>query len=191
MLLFPAVVFHLFHHFSFGAAEPDFGTIRVYSDTICKQTEGNAISIALGACYDVGRGVAVIPDSFPDCNGGQSTLHISDLPSCQPPSMWPYVTSSLVNTCVFLSTNSDIGSAWFTCNQQTVQEPGAPTAVQIPQSTKPGSVSGDPGGLGLSDKIGLGVGLGVGIAGIVIGIITLKYTRQTAVRDDPPPYSKV
>jgi hypothetical protein len=202
------------------------GSIQLYLDDDCTDSTGASISLMADACYNTDQAVAIAALSLPPCASGRPILTISDYSDCERPSILPLVSSGNIRDCLFFPTGSDIGSAAFQCVREvttvpdhpsdTTSSPNPPVSTHVSSttttpttiahgSTQP-SQSSFPsgGGLGLSDKISLGVGIGFGLPAVLFAALAwwnnwweirearthpqLVFNPPNIPRDDPPPY---
>lgn len=195
------------------------GAVKVFNDNGCNQVLKSISTLSVNSCFNTGEALAISVVEFPPCTDGQATLYISDQKQCGRPSIWPMSSTSVEGECLSFPTGAGIESAAFQCSsngddtastsieafstpvprESQVYGSETPTsflsATTISTETPLASASTAPtknGGLDESDKIGIAIGLSLGIAGLILALITLKYTRQTAVGmgEPPPAYSR-
>lgn len=213
-----AVVILLLARPSAAATDPS-GAVKIFSDNGCAQAVKSLSALSVNSCFNTGQALAISVEKFPHCTDGQAGLYISDQKQCGRPSIWPMSSTSMIGECLSFPTGAEIESAAFQCSSTdddtastaksgssvavpkasqvfgsespTPTPSGGITSTEVPLATATTAPTKD-GGLDEGDKIGMAVGLSLGIAGLIIAMITLKYTRQAAVSmgEPPPAYSR-
>lgn len=185
-------------------SQPSYGAVQLYDDGDCTQARGGNISLEVNSCLETSQSLAITALSFPSCGNVQTILYISDQIQCRKPSIWPSISSGNVGDCLSLATGIDIGSAAFVCVESvsavfpgpTGQGASVPSSHTVPSvyqtvssstpfPTQSQSPPASTSGLSHSDKINIAIGVSIGLAALIVAVVGVWYTRQSAMNGGP------